>query len=289
MSTGDLPGHKGIIVTAHRARGAEDERMNNIVKIWRLIRLILHLLLGMLITPLALTRRDSTGLHTNPYVTSWWHSRVADILGLRITVSGPRPKAPALLASNHVSWLDIVVLGGLTHTDFLSKYEVRKWPVMGWLAARSGTLFIRRGQNETAVVRGQMKDRLRHRGMLTLFPEGTTTDGREVRPFFSRLFAAAIDTGTDVTPVALRYHIDGDHDPLAPYTDDQSILDNLRGLIARDHTGVNVVFGDRIRLDGHSRKQIADLAREEIVAALRGPEQIPLHSRLEGGAASARR
>jgi len=256
--------------------------MNKIRVIWRISLLITHLLTGMLITPLALSRRDSSGLHTNPYVTSWWHSRVADILGLRITVGGYRPPAPALLVSNHVSWLDIVVLGGLTHTDFLSKHEVRRWPVMGWLAARSGTLFIRRGQNEAGTIIEQIGERLRHRGMLTLFPEGTTTDGRDVRPFFSRLFAAAIDTGTEVTPVALRYHIDGEHDLLAPYTDNQSILENLRGLITREYTEVNVVFGAPIQHDGHSRKQIAELARDKIVGILNGPAQVPLRRRVAG-------
>ena len=225
-----------------------------------------------------LSGRTGSGLHTNSRVTSWWHNRVADILGIRITVSGPRPKAPALLVSNHVSWLDIVVLGGLTHTDFLSKYEVRQWPVIGWLAARSGTLFIRRGNHEAAAVSEQIGQRLRHQGIFTLFPEGRTTDGREVRPFFSRLFAAAIDTGTDVIPVTLRYHIDGGYDPIAPYTDNQSITQNLRGLITRDHTEVNVVFGQPIPFDGHTRKEIAALARDAILAALQGPEQIPLRN-----------
>ena len=248
--------------------------------LWRLLRLTLHLLLGMLITPLALSRRDSTGLHTHPTVTSWWHNRAADILGIRVTVAGSRPRAPALLVSNHVSWLDIVVLGGLTHTDFLSKYEVRKWPVMGWLAARSGTLFIRRGRNETGTVGQQIGERLLQGGMLTLFPEGTTTDGHKVRPFYSRLFSTAIDTATAVTPVALRYHVDGELDPLAPYTDNQPIGQNLRGLIDRPFTEVNVVFGDPIRLDGHTRKQLAEQARDEIVDMLNGPAQTPLHHRL---------
>ena len=105
----------------------------------RTVLLALHILLGMLLTPLVLSARRGDGLRTDPRVTSWWHNRAADILGIGITVSGPRPRAPALLASNHVSWLDIAVLGGLTHTDFLSKSEVRCWPVIGWLAARSGS------------------------------------------------------------------------------------------------------------------------------------------------------
>ena len=166
----------------------------------RILLITLHVVLGLILTPLTLTRHAGGVWRTHPRVTTWWHNRLADILGLTITVAGHRPQPPALLASNHVSWLDIVVLGALTHTDFLSKAEVRRWPLIGWLAARSGTLFIQRGNGEAAAVSEQIAERLRDQGLLTLFPEGTTTDGRQVRPFFSRLFAAALDTGTDVIP-----------------------------------------------------------------------------------------
>lgn len=254
--------------------------MTRLRSLQRLLRLALHVVLGLLLTPMVLRRRSGGAWRTDPRVSSWWHNRLADILGVGITVSGPRPQPPALLASNHISWLDIIVLGALTHTDFLSKDEVRRWPVIGWLAARSGTLFIRRGNGEAASISEQIAQRLREDGLLTLFPEGTTTDGREVRPFFSRLFAAAIDTGTDVVPVALRYHVEGDLDPLAPYTDNQSLADNLRGLIARERTQVHVVFGTPITLRGHSRRQVAELAREAIQVALRSPDQVPLAQRV---------
>ncbi len=247
--------------------------------LWRGLQLVLHVLLGVLATPVIVTRQATGELRTHPDVTSWWHKRLADVLGVQITVAGYRPQAPVLLVSNHVSWLDIVVLGGLTHTDFLSKYEIREWPLIGWLAARSGTLFIRRGHGEAGAISEQIAQRLRENRILTLFPEGTTTDGREVRPFFSRLFGAALDTNTDVVPVALRYHIDGDHDPVAPYTDQQSLGENLRGLILRRRTTVHVVFGEPIVLQSHSRKQIAELARGDIVRALQDPTQRPLRPR----------
>lgn len=251
----------------------------------RLVLLGLHVLAGMVLTPLVLSRHAGGVLRTHPAVTSWWHNRLADILGVEITVSGHRPQPPMLMASNHVSWLDIVVLGGLTPTDFLSKHEVRRWPVVGWLAARSGTLFIRRGNGETASISAQIAQRLREDGLLTLFPEGTTTDGREVRPFFSRLFAAAIDTGTDVMPVALRYHVDGEYDPVAPYTDQQSLGTNLRGLLGRERTQVHVVFGEPIPLRGHTRREVAELARSAIVQALNSPDQTPLARRTTVAAA----
>ena len=253
--------------------------MTSVRVLWRGLQLVLHVLLGVLLTPVIVSRQATGEMRTHPNVTSWWHNRLADILGVQITVAGYRPQAPALLVSNHVSWLDIVVLGGLTHTDFLSKYEIREWPLIGWLAARSGTLFIRRGHGEAAAISEQIAQRLREKRFLTLFPEGTTTDGRELRPFFSRLFGAALDTGTNVVPVALRYHIAGDHDPTAPYTDQQSLGENLRGLILRRRTTVHVVFGEPIVLQGHSRKQVAELARGDIMRALQDPTQRPLGPR----------
>jgi 1-acyl-sn-glycerol-3-phosphate acyltransferase len=250
----------------------------------RVLLLTLHVIVGIVLTPLVAKRHQDGTLRTHPRVTSWWHNRLADILGVHITVGGHRPERPALLASNHVSWLDIVVLGGLTPTDFLSKYEVRRWPVVGWLADRSGTLFIRRGNHESASISAKIAQRLREDGLLTLFPEGTTTDGRSVRPFFSRLFAAAIDTGTDVIPVAMRYHIQGEYDPVAPYTDQQSLGNNLRGLLARERTQVHVAFGEPITLRDHTRKEVADLARTAVVEALTAPpgslltHKVPVHA-----------
>lgn len=233
----------------------------------RAILLTLHVLLGVLITPLA-QRRVAGTWRTSPGVTSWWHTRTADILGIVVTVSGPKPRLPALLVANHVSWLDIVVLGALTPTVFLSKYEVRRWPVVGWLAARAGTLFIRRGDGEAGGITEQIAARLRGGAMLTLFPEGTTTDGRDVRPFFPRLLAAASSAQTPIVPVALRYHVGGDHDPVAPYTGDQSIADNLAGLMRRERTEVHVTVGDAILPGDRGRRELAQAAREAIVAAL---------------------
>ncbi len=259
------------------------------ISTWRIalrtLLLSLHILLGLILTPLVLSRHPGGVLRTHPRIESWWHNRVADILGVRITVAGYRPQAPAFLVANHISWLDIIVLGALTPTDFLSKYEVRRWPLIGWLAACAGTLFIRRGNGEAAQITEQISKRLRDNGMLTVFPEGTTTDGTLVRPFFSRLFAAPIDTRTDVVPVAVRYHINGHHDPVAPYTDDQSLGENLRGLITRDKTEVMVIFGEPITLSGHSRKQVADEARNAIIMALHSHEQTPLGERVPAPAA----
>lgn len=242
--------------------------MQSIRVLWRSFLLALHFLLGLLLTPLV-THQDQQGYWlVNHRVASWWLGRVAHILRIDITTSGTPPTAPALVAANHISWLDIVILGHLLPTCFLSKAEVRDWPLIGWQAMRAGTLFIRRGGGEAGSISETMAKHLQHEGMLTLFPEGRTTDGHSVHRFFPRLFAAAVDSGTPVAPVALHYHINGEHDARAPYIDDQSLAQNLLGLLRRPGSQVHVHFCPPIPSRGMERKALAAAAQTAVVQAL---------------------
>lgn len=245
--------------------------MTTVRLVWRLIRVLGHLLTGIVLT-LALARRDKTSgeYRHNPNVVSWWHDRLLRILGVEVEVRGDLPSS-ALLVANHVSWLDIEVLGALTHTRFLSKHEVREWPLIGWLAAAAGTLFIKRGGGQAGSISETISRHIDERGLLTLFPEGTTTNGSDVRPFFSRLFGAAVETRATVIPVCLRYHVDGELDPLAPYIDDQSLVDNLFGLLRRAETHVQVSFLPALDSAGKDRKTIAEEARQAIRTTLLAP------------------
>lgn len=237
--------------------------------LWRALRMGLHLLLGLLLTAIT-ARRDRVrgSFRYHPGLVGWWHERLLHILGVEVTYRGEIPRPPALLVSNHISWLDIPVLASQTQTSFLSKDEIRRWPIIGWLAAGSGTLFIRRGAGDAGSIAKQLADHLSDDGLLTLFPEGTTTDGNEVRPFFPRLFAAGIDSGAPVVPVALRYHINGELDTVAPYTGDQHVLDNLWQILKRQRTEVQVTYTTPLALAGVARKVAAEQARNQIVQAL---------------------
>lgn len=237
--------------------------------VWRGVRLVLHVLLGALLTVLTARRENQGGYRYHRGVVSWWHDRLLHILAVQVTRAGKPPPPPALLVSNHVSWLDVPVLGSLTQTNFLSKDEVRRWPVIGWLAAASGTLFIRRGGGEAATIADQIADHLEADGLLTLFPEGTTTDGTDVRPFFPRLFAAAIETGAPLVPVALRYHVNGEPDTVAPFTGNQTLASNLWNILKRPRTQVQVAFTPALEMIGVERKVAAEQARRQIMNALR--------------------
>lgn len=246
--------------------------------IWRSLILISHIVLGCLLVPVS-RERDSNGeLRVRPNVIAWWHGRLMRILNFQIVSTGQVPAGPALLISNHVSWVDIPLLGYSASARFLSKDDVREWPVIGWLASSTGTLFIKRGGGQTEAVTAAINEQLQSGKILTLFPEGTTTDGKDVRPFFPRLFAVVVDTEIPVVPVTIRYHIDGAHDPVAPFIGEQSLGENLLNLLGRKVNQVHLHFAEPLgHQDGEGRKALAERARNAIVNSL----NMMIHQRIQ--------
>src|SRR5262249_2761294 len=142
--------------------------------------------------------------------------------GVRGRVSGPFPFGCPLIAVNHVSWLDVFAIGALLPCWFVSKTEIRAWPLAGRIAAANDTLFLRR-RNPRAAYRmnAEIRARLGSRQSVVIFPEGTTTDGSRVLPFYPALFQPAVDGAHRVLPMYLCYR---DHAgrpmPAAAYIDD---------------------------------------------------------------------
>lgn len=173
-------------------------------------------------------------------VIRWWHRRFCQILNVDIRVHGEPLSGHALWISNHISWLDIPVLGAKFPVYFLSKAEVAHWPVVGWLARVAGTLFIRRGSGDAGQVMTQLADHLRAGRNVLFFPEGTTTDGQRLKRFFHKLFAAATATQLPVQPVLVCYRDedDGLH-PHAPFVGDDEFMSHA----------VEILKGGRIVVD----------------------------------------
>jgi 1-acyl-sn-glycerol-3-phosphate acyltransferase len=235
----------------------------------RCLLLVPHVLYGLL---RALTlRRQHIGAGVDlpdPEPVARWHGRLCRILGVDIRVSGEVPHRGALLAANHISWLDIPVLGSLTHSGFLSKAEVRRWPLVGRLAAAAGTLFIHRGAGEVREVTEAIRHRLVGDRQLVIFAEGTTTDGTGVRPFFPRLFGAAIDSGTPVIPVTIAYDLDGAADTAVAFIDDHPLTRSLWTVLRRKRTRARVVFHAPIDSTGMDRRSLAAAARTRVEVGL---------------------
>lgn len=205
--------------------------------------------------------------------SQFFMARLSRALPFRINVFGQLPDTSMLWVSNHVSWTDIALLGQLTPLSFLSKADVRGWPVAGWLAAKAGSLFIRRGAGDSQLIRQQMRHHLSQGLPLLMFPEGTTTDGRCVRTFHGRLLSAAIDSGAHLQPVAIRYLRNGSTDPIAPFIGDDDLLSHLMRLFSHDTAEVEIHLLEPIACLNQERTVLAFRAQQAIERVLVQPQQ----------------
>lgn len=190
-----------------------------------------------------------------------------------IHISGQAPDRPMLWVANHVSWTDIPLLGALQPLSFLSKSEVRQWPLAGWLAAQAGTLFIRRGAGDTGLLNSRLAERLGRSEPMLIFPEGTSTDGSRLATFHGRLLGCADMAGVDIQPVAIRYQRDGARDPLAPFTGDQGLPEHLLGLLRSTRSQVLIQLLPPLPSHAQPRGVLARQAQQAIAQALFDGEQ----------------
>ncbi|WP_449431340.1 lysophospholipid acyltransferase family protein [Pseudomonas putida] len=254
----------------------------------RLTRLLLVLSLGMLMASL-IAIGDRLGLKASSELRQRWTclfmKRLVAALPFEVRVLGELPSRPMLWVSNHVSWTDIPLLGMLLPLSFLSKAEVRSWPVAGWLAEKAGTLFIRRGGSDSQRLREQISGQLGQARPLLIFAEGTTTDGRHLRTFHGRLLAGAIDQQVAVQPVAIQYLRDGQIDPIAPFIGDDDLVSHLMRLFAEPRGEVCIQLLQPIASAGKERAVLALQAQRAVHVALFGDEQAEAVPRRQARAA----
>ncbi|MGA1803272.1 lysophospholipid acyltransferase family protein [Rhizobium sp. HT1-10] len=214
------------------------------------------------------------------YLPRIWHRLVCWVFGLRIRVHGaPDGRRPLMLASNHSSWLDILVLSAVADVAFIAKIEVRDWPIFGMFARLQKTVFVVREQKrKTGEQVSEIAERMAGGEIVVLFPEGTTSDGNRLLEVKSSLFgaAAAALPGTPegvvhIQPVAVAYTgIHGMpmgryHRPVATWPGDIEMLPSLKGVLACGAIDVDVWFGETVDYTaGSNRKQVAALVTERI-------------------------
>lgn len=240
---------------------------------WRLFRLFLIVWWGIWLTLRHGSGRDAQ--ERLPRVRQQWYRRALEVAGVDVRWRGTQAHGAALAVANHVSWLDIPVLGSHLDVRFLSKSEVARWPLLGWLARRHGTLFIRRGAHEVETLIRDIADVLDQGGRVAIFPEATTTRGDAVRHFHPRLFAAAIATGTPIQPVAIDYGREPDGSPpQASYTGGDRLLPHAWRLLRRERTIVELHILPLVEVDPDmARRDLAERARRAIVAELSLPRE----------------
>lgn len=215
-------------------------------------------------------------------VAQRWHRRLLGICGLRLRVEGMPLREPHMTVANHVSWLDIPVLGALEPTRFVGKSEIRDWPVAGRLATAAGTFYLRRGKGGAGPLLERLVPYLRRGGRVAIFPEGTTTDGTQVLPFHARLFAAPIAAGCPIQPVTIQYGPAEDGENIAPFIGDDSLVAHIARLLRNSSLQVRVTYGPPIQ-PTIGRDELAREAESFVRAALQpapirrlpAPEAVP--------------
>ena len=193
-----------------------------------------------------------------------WSRRTLRVLGVSARYEGPLPQA-GLLASNHLSYIDILVLSARCPTIFVSKLEVRRWPVFGWLAQAAGTVFIDRERRMEVRGMGAAFAPIIEAGLLLcVFPEGTSSDGHEVLRFHSSLFGPAEEHGWAVTPVWIGYALaEGSVEDEICYWRDMTLVPHLLNLFSKSGIEATVVYGSPVAAN-QSRKLLAHHLQERV-------------------------
>ncbi|MEX3015188.1 lysophospholipid acyltransferase family protein [Gymnodinialimonas hymeniacidonis] len=242
--------------------------------LWRGGPLIILLLICFpLLLILRLPERAIWGLKRpiTPYITQFVCIWACRFLSLRREVIGQPMREAGAYVSNHVSFLDIFVLNACKRLYFVAKAEVSGWPGVGWLALGTGTVFIRRDRREAAAQTKLFEDRLIAGHQLLFFPEGTSTDGHQVLPFKTTLFAAffsdRLQGEISVQPVSLRYHAPKGANPRHyGWWGDMDFGPSLLQILATPGRGrVEVVYHAPLPVTASSNRKALAKAAEEAV------------------------
>ncbi|MDO8250439.1 MAG: lysophospholipid acyltransferase family protein [Rhodoferax sp.] len=222
---------------------------------WKFTRAMVHIVTGFATVIFVFPRL--TSLQKEERIQLWAHSLLAR-LAIKLVVNGQPPaQGPVLLAANHISWLDIVVMHAARHCRFVSKADVKRWPLIGTLATGAGTLFIERESRRDAMrVVHDMAERLHAGDILAVFPEGTTSDGVSLLPFHANLFQAAIKANAPVLPVALQFaDITTGACSLAPcYINDDSLMGSIWRTLTAPPLCAVLTYGDPQSAQGRDRR-----------------------------------
>jgi 1-acyl-sn-glycerol-3-phosphate acyltransferase len=217
-----------------------------ITKYFRVGRIFLHTLLGVLIASTALPIVSKS---FRLRIIHWWCRRLLAAFNVRVVCHGYIPgknqgMSNALFIANHISWVDIHALNSIVPLRFIAKSEIKSWPVFGYLVSKANTLFIERGKRHHAArIVHIVAESLQAGDNLCLFPEGTTTDGTEIKPFKSSLIQAALLAKATIYPVAIRYpRPDNSANTEMAYAGETTMLESMQLVLQQKYPVIELHF-----------------------------------------------
>ncbi|ALQ50867.1 lysophospholipid acyltransferase family protein [Nitrosomonas ureae] len=237
----------------------------------RLIRLLFHVVSGLLQSvvypyfPLPIQRK----------LMQRWASGLLSVLEIRLQCHGRLPTAEipcVLLVANHVSWLDVCVLMAVCPTRFVAKAEINRWPILGRLSRNVGTLFIERAKRaDTLRINQQISEVLERGERVTVFPEGTTTDGTHLNHFHASLLQSAVITDALLYPVAIGYRNSaGEICQEAAYIESSLVL-SLQKILSQTRIDAELTFNLPTSCGTKNRRELARLSEQAIADTLSLP------------------
>ncbi len=243
--------------------------------LWRVPLLALHVGLALpltllLINPLS-ARLELRGERLDHQAIRLWSGLLMRIFGFRLRRYGTPLPGAALFVANHVSWIDIELMHSQRMMGFVAKAEIARWPLVGWVASRGGTIYHHRGSNDSLHgVMHQMVQRLEQGLAVGVFPEGRTLGGDRIGTFHARIFQPAVLANVPAQPVALKYGLRGDAQAVVAFAPGENFLQNIIRLLGEPARVAEVHFLEPVASSEDGRSRMAQTCRERIIAAMAG-------------------
>lgn len=202
-----------------------------------------------------------------------WSRFLLRVLGIRLVVQ-VRPEQEnvrGVMVSNHSSWVDIFAANAVQAVRFISKSEIRDWPILGTLVTLAGTLYVERGnRHRINFTNNEIREAVEAGDLVGFYPEGTTTDGTCLLQFKTNLFQPAVDFGMMVYPVAVRYWLDGAPTQVASYAGDTTFGQSFASLLRARGLEVHIEYGAPIDGRLYADRASLTLAAQEAIAQMTG-------------------
>lgn len=236
----------------------------------RVTRVILQTLYGIALASFGLPFASAT---QRDRIIQHWTRGLLSCFNIRVVVHGEPPTkvtTSTLFVGNHVSWVDIHAINSLRPIRFIAKSEIRSWPVFGWFAAKANTLFIEREKRQDAAkLVHTVAQSLRQGDCMCYFPEGTTTEGNELKPFKGSLIQAAIEANTPLWPFTVKYpDAAGNPNIAMAFAGETTLLESIWTITGQRAPEVHLTFLPKLDVAGKDRRQLTHEARAHIAESL---------------------
>ncbi len=239
--------------------------------LFRIAAVLLHIAVGVFLLATIWVFCEQI---TRDKLTRWWCSGLLWRFNIKVVTHGIPPIESAkncMILANHVSWIDIHALNSVLPVRFIAKSDINTWPVCGYLARKSGTIFINRNsRKDTARIVDTTASSLSHGSNVAFFPEGTTTDGTTIAHFKSSIVQAAINAKATIHPVAIRYpKPDGSINPKLSYAGETTMAESMMQTLKTKYPVVELHFLPTIDHNSGDRQAITQQAYNVITKTLK--------------------